>query len=196
WGGGAGSARGRATAGRRTARRAGSPPWSGEGSSRARLVPVVDPDLVRGLGVGQVAYEHQGGVSYIQVKRLVAAPAALTRDTTPPAATVPVPAPRPPTPSPRPSPRTRTGRNGWRRSWTRRSGRSGCERRPVHGPGPARAAGPDRRRGPGRVAPYRRRYPPGSRRRRRPGPVRHRRGRLHGTADGDRPPRGLRRPAR
>jgi hypothetical protein len=39
----------------------------------------VDPDLVRALGVGQVAYVHQGGVSYIQVKRLVAAPAALPR---------------------------------------------------------------------------------------------------------------------
>ena len=42
-------------------------------------MPVVDPDLVRGLGVGQVAYVHQGGVSYIQVKRVVAAPAALAR---------------------------------------------------------------------------------------------------------------------
>ena len=55
------------------------PVWSGEGASRVQLTPVVDPDLVRGLGVGQVAYLHQGGVSYIQVKRLVAAPAALPR---------------------------------------------------------------------------------------------------------------------
>jgi hypothetical protein len=55
------------------------PVWSGEGASRVQLTPVVDPDLVRGLGVGQVAYLHQGGVSYIQIKRLVAAPAALPR---------------------------------------------------------------------------------------------------------------------
>jgi hypothetical protein len=53
--------------------------WSEEGSSRLRLTPVVDPDLVRGLGVGQVAYVYQGGVTYIQIKRLVGAPAALPR---------------------------------------------------------------------------------------------------------------------
>ena len=61
--------------------------WSGEGSSQVRQMPVVDPDLVRALGVGQAAYVHQGGVTYVQVKRLVAAPAALAR--------VPVPAPSP-----------------------------------------------------------------------------------------------------
>jgi hypothetical protein len=58
---------------------AGNSAWTGEGSSRVQLTPVVDPDLVRGLGVGQVAYVHQGGVSYIQVKRVVGAPAALPR---------------------------------------------------------------------------------------------------------------------
>ncbi len=42
-------------------------------------MPVLDPDLVRGLGVGQAAYVHQGGVTYVQVKRLVAARAALPR---------------------------------------------------------------------------------------------------------------------
>jgi hypothetical protein len=71
----------------------GGQAWSGEGSSRARLIPVVDPDLVRGLGVGQVAYMHQGGVSYIQVKRVVAAPAALPRT-----AADPAPAPGPAVP--------------------------------------------------------------------------------------------------
>jgi hypothetical protein len=60
-------------------RLAGGPTWSAEGTSRIQLMPVVDPDLVRGLGVGQVAYVHQGGVSYIQIKRVVAAPAALAR---------------------------------------------------------------------------------------------------------------------
>ncbi|HEY4463318.1 MAG TPA: hypothetical protein VGN41_11700, partial [Streptosporangiaceae bacterium] len=49
------------------------------GSSRLRHMPVVDPDIVRGLGVGQAAYVHQGGVTFVQVKRLVAAPAALSR---------------------------------------------------------------------------------------------------------------------
>jgi hypothetical protein len=71
------------------------PVWSGEGSSRVQLAPVVDPDLVRALGVGQAAYVHQGGVSYIQVKRLVAAPAALprvARPTAPAPASVPPPA--------------------------------------------------------------------------------------------------------
>ena len=53
--------------------------WSDEGSSRVQLMPVVDPDLVRGLGVGQAAYVYQGGATYVQVKRLVAAPAALCR---------------------------------------------------------------------------------------------------------------------
>jgi hypothetical protein len=75
-----------------TRRLTGGPAWSGEGSSRARLIPVVDPDLVRGLGVGQVAYVHQGGVSYIQVKRVVAAPAALPRVAAPAVPAVPVPA--------------------------------------------------------------------------------------------------------
>jgi hypothetical protein len=72
-----------------TRRLTGGPAWSEEGSSRAQLIPVVDPDLVRGLGVGQVAYVHQGGASYIQVKRVVAAPAALPRVAAPSAPAVP-----------------------------------------------------------------------------------------------------------
>jgi hypothetical protein len=55
----------------------GNPRWSHEGSSRSRVAPVADPALIRRLGVGQVAYIYQGGVTYIQVKRLLAAPAAL-----------------------------------------------------------------------------------------------------------------------
>jgi hypothetical protein len=42
-----------------------------------RLAPVVDPDLIRSLEVGQAAYIYRGGVTYVQVKRLVTAPAAL-----------------------------------------------------------------------------------------------------------------------
>ncbi len=55
----------------------GIPAWSHRGTSRLQLAPVVDPDLIRVLGVGQAAYIYRGGVTYVQVKRLVAAPAAL-----------------------------------------------------------------------------------------------------------------------
>jgi hypothetical protein len=55
----------------------GVPRWSHEGSSRLRERPVVDPALIRRLGVGQVAYIYRGGVTFVQVKRLVAAPGEL-----------------------------------------------------------------------------------------------------------------------
>jgi hypothetical protein len=51
--------------------------WSRTGTSRLRQVPVADPQLIRGLGTGQAAYLHRGGVTFTQVKRLVAGPAAL-----------------------------------------------------------------------------------------------------------------------
>jgi len=51
--------------------------WSHQGSSRVRPAPVVDPALIRALEVGQAAYIYRGGVTYVQVKRLVAGPAAL-----------------------------------------------------------------------------------------------------------------------
>ncbi len=51
--------------------------WAQSGSSRLHQVPVADPDLVRGLDVGQAAYIFRGGVTFTQVKRLVAGPAAL-----------------------------------------------------------------------------------------------------------------------
>ncbi len=60
-----------------TRRLRGVPLWSHQGSSRVRPAPVVDPDLIRGLEVGQVAFIYRGGVTYVQVKRLVAGPAAL-----------------------------------------------------------------------------------------------------------------------
>jgi hypothetical protein len=62
-----------------TRRLLGVPLWSREGLSRERRTPVVDADLIRGLGVGQAAYIYRGGVTFVQVKRLVAAPAALPR---------------------------------------------------------------------------------------------------------------------
>ena len=62
-----------------TRRLLGVPLWSHEGSSRVRQTPVVDPALIRALGIGQAAYIHRGGVTFVQVKRLVAAPAELSR---------------------------------------------------------------------------------------------------------------------
>ncbi len=53
------------------------PVWRHRGSSRVTDVPVVDSALIRGLDVGQAAYIYRGGVTYVQVKRLVAAPAAV-----------------------------------------------------------------------------------------------------------------------
>jgi hypothetical protein len=51
--------------------------WGHEGSSRMRDEPVADPALIRRLDTGQAAYIYRGGVTFVQVKRLVAAPAAL-----------------------------------------------------------------------------------------------------------------------
>jgi hypothetical protein len=60
-----------------TRRLIGIPVWSHRGTSRMRPAPVVDPGLIRALDVGQAAYIYRGGVTYVQVKRLVTAPAAL-----------------------------------------------------------------------------------------------------------------------
>jgi hypothetical protein len=51
--------------------------WGHEGLSRAEGTPVVDPEIIRGMDVGQAAYIYRGGVTYVQVKRLVAGPAEL-----------------------------------------------------------------------------------------------------------------------
>jgi len=66
-----------------TRRLVGIPVWSHRGSSRLRPAPVADPELIRGLDVGQAAYLYRGGVTYVQVKRLVAAPAALPAPVSP-----------------------------------------------------------------------------------------------------------------
>jgi Type IV secretion-system coupling protein DNA-binding domain len=88
----------------------GVPRWSHEGSSRPRAEPVVDPALIRNLDVGQVAYIYRGGVTFIQVKRLLAAPAALARSPVMPVARLagqepaagwPEPSPGPAVPSAR-----------------------------------------------------------------------------------------------
>lgn len=54
-----------------------TPGWGEQGSSRVRPAPVLDPDLVRALDVGQAAYLYRGGATFVQVKRLVAAQAAI-----------------------------------------------------------------------------------------------------------------------
>jgi hypothetical protein len=53
--------------------------WSRTGTSRLQERPVADPDRIRRLDTGQVGYLHRGGVTFIQVKRLVASQAALAR---------------------------------------------------------------------------------------------------------------------
>jgi len=55
------------------------PRWSRAGVSQVREVPVADPALVRALDVGQAAYLYRGGVTYVQVSRLVGGQAALDR---------------------------------------------------------------------------------------------------------------------
>jgi hypothetical protein len=74
------------------------PFWAHQGSSRLHDVPVVDPGLIRRLEVGQAAYIYRGGVTYVQVKRLVAAPPAVG------------PAPAEPRSGARPEPAGRPGR--------------------------------------------------------------------------------------
>jgi hypothetical protein len=92
-----------------TRRLTGVPVWSHHGTSRVRLAPVVDPDLIRSLDVGQAAYIYRGGVTYVQVKRLVTAPAALPAPgqapaAAPPAAAAPATRPRQAAPAPAPPP--------------------------------------------------------------------------------------------
>jgi hypothetical protein len=60
--------------------------WSREGSSALEPAPVADPALVRRLDVGQAAYLFRGGATFVQVSRLVAAPAAIAAEPPAPAA--------------------------------------------------------------------------------------------------------------
>ena len=60
-----------------TRRLLGYPRWSRAGSSEVREAPVADPALIRALDVGQAAYLYRGGVTFVQISRLVGQPAAL-----------------------------------------------------------------------------------------------------------------------
>ncbi|HUA41165.1 MAG TPA: hypothetical protein VMA32_06360 [Streptosporangiaceae bacterium] len=66
--------------------------WRRQGTSRLQQAPVADPDLVRRLDVGQTAYIHRGGATFIQVKPLVAGPAALREPARRPTSGAPAPA--------------------------------------------------------------------------------------------------------
>jgi hypothetical protein len=66
--------------------------WRRHGTSRVLQIPVANPDLIRRLDVGQCAYIYRGGVSFIQVKRLVAGPAELPRPTGQPTSSAASPA--------------------------------------------------------------------------------------------------------
>jgi hypothetical protein len=48
-----------------------------------RDAPVADPALIRRLDVGQAAYIYRGSVTFVQIKRLTAAPPALPREPAP-----------------------------------------------------------------------------------------------------------------
>ena len=63
-----------------TRRVLGAASWGHEGSSRIRAGPVADPAIIRSLDTGQAAYIYRGGVTFIQIKRLIATPAALTAE--------------------------------------------------------------------------------------------------------------------
>jgi hypothetical protein len=82
--------------------------WSHRGSSRLRAVPVADPELIRRLDVGQAAYIYRGGVTFVQVKRLVASPAAVPA----PALATPSAAPAAPLPQAVPAAGTVAGAPG------------------------------------------------------------------------------------
>ncbi len=51
--------------------------WTRHGTSQLGEIPVADPNRIRALEPGQAAYIHHGGVTFTQVKRLVAGPAEL-----------------------------------------------------------------------------------------------------------------------
>jgi hypothetical protein len=59
----------------------GTASWGHQGSSRVRDQPIADPAIIRRLDTGQAAYIYRGGITFVQIKRLVAAaPAALTAE--------------------------------------------------------------------------------------------------------------------
>jgi hypothetical protein len=73
---------------------AGGARWAETGTSALRPFAVLDPELVRQLDVGQAAYVYRGGVTFVQIKRLVARQAAIgPADVSTAAQTAPAPDP-------------------------------------------------------------------------------------------------------
>jgi hypothetical protein len=77
---------------RSTRHLAGPGRWEPTGTSAAEARPVVDGDIVRQLDVGQAAYVYRGGVTYVQVKRLIGRQAALPASVPPADGAAAVPA--------------------------------------------------------------------------------------------------------
>jgi len=46
--------------------------WTRSGTSRVAEAPIADPQLIRTLDVGQVAYIYRGGVTFLQIKPVIA----------------------------------------------------------------------------------------------------------------------------
>ena len=65
--------------------------WGRGGTSRVPDAPVADPALLRRLDVGHAAYIYRGSVTFVQIKRLIAAPPALPREPVPAAEPAPGP---------------------------------------------------------------------------------------------------------
>ena len=63
--------------------------WGDEGTSRLQYAWTVDPDIARSLAVGQAAYIHAGGCTWVHIARARPSPLALT----PTPAPSPVPGP-------------------------------------------------------------------------------------------------------
>ncbi|MGH3283082.1 MAG: hypothetical protein ACRDPD_00080, partial [Streptosporangiaceae bacterium] len=83
-----------------TAHRLAGNIWGDEGLTREQRVWVADPDLVRGLEVGQACYIQGGTATFVQVARPTPSPLSLSAARTP----VVLPLPRRPEPEPERAP--------------------------------------------------------------------------------------------
>ena len=125
------------------------PRWRKQGSSRLHDVPVAEPAIIRGLDVGQAAYIYRGGVTYVQVKRVVAAPAAVPAGAWPPAGDVAV---RPREAAGRAAPRLPDVRQVLDAAFGPEAGPAGPRPAPARGRGP-RPGGPEASGWPGGPGP-------------------------------------------
>jgi hypothetical protein len=75
--------------------------WEPTGVSTPKLQPVIDPDIIRRLDVGQAAYIYRGGVTYLHVKPPAQSPGPARHPRTParPPAALALPSARPAIPA-------------------------------------------------------------------------------------------------